>query len=677
MTTWPTSSRWSSGRRRPITVRLVKGAYWDAETVARRSGGVGGAGLRAQGGDRRQLRALHPAPPRPPRRGAGRVRIAQPALARLRGQLRPRASGSPTTPSRSSCSTAWPSPCTRPSSASACACASTGPSASSCPAWPTSCAACWRTPPTRASCGTASPRAARSSSSWRRRSSTPFRAPRRRRRCPPPTPPRPRRTSPSRCASGGGVLPGPPSRSRSTGPPRRGCAIRRRVRRGAWAGIAVPRSSTASRCARRATITSVDPARFDHVVATSASCTAADADAAVAAALRAAPAWRAAPAMERAGVLFRAAEWMRRRRDDLAALAVLRGRQAMGPGRRRRVRGHRLLRVLRPRGAPARRRAPPTSCSRHLARPTASRYQGKGVTAVISPWNFPLAIPTRHDGGCARGRQPGHPQAGRADPGRGVAARRGAARGGRAAPGCSSSCRARRGRRRPPGRAPRRRGHRLHRLAGGRPRDQSRGRGAPQPGQRHAEAGRRASWAARTRSSSTPTPTPTRRCPRLPTRPSATRVRSARPPRALIVLDSVYDAIVERLVGCSRELLLGHPATLGVAGRPGHRRRRPRAGARLHRSSAVAGHGAAPARRRPGRRLVRRPDDRRGRRSRRPDRHRGDLRSGADRAAGPRLRPRHRAGQRHRLRAHGRALLPLAGAPAARPRPSCGPATST
>ena len=43
----------------------------------------------------------------------------------------------------------------------------------------------------------------------------------------------------------------------------------------------------------------------------------------------------------------------------------------------------------------------------------------------------------------------------------------------------------------------------------------------------------------------------------------------------------------------------------------------------------------------------------------------------------PRLRPRPRAGQRHRLRAHRRLLLPVTGAPAAGPPRSCGPATST
>ena len=41
-------------------------------------------------GDRRQLRALRPPAARPPRRGPGRVRLAQPALAGLRRRLRPR-----------------------------------------------------------------------------------------------------------------------------------------------------------------------------------------------------------------------------------------------------------------------------------------------------------------------------------------------------------------------------------------------------------------------------------------------------------------------------------------------------------------------------------------------------------------------------------------------------------
>ena len=38
---------WSAGRPRPITVRLVKGAYWDTETVLARGRGLAGAGVRA------------------------------------------------------------------------------------------------------------------------------------------------------------------------------------------------------------------------------------------------------------------------------------------------------------------------------------------------------------------------------------------------------------------------------------------------------------------------------------------------------------------------------------------------------------------------------------------------------------------------------------------------------
>ena len=66
-------------------------------------------------------------------------------------------------------------------------------------------------------------------------------------------------------------------------------------------------------------------------------------------------------------------------------------RQAVARGRRRRVRGDRLPRVLRPRGDRARGRA------RELLQVPGERnemrYAPRGVAAVISPWNFPLAIP--------------------------------------------------------------------------------------------------------------------------------------------------------------------------------------------------------------------------------------------------------------------------------------------
>ncbi len=88
----------------------------------------------------------------------------------------------------------------------------------------------------------------------------------------------------------------------------------------------------------------------------------------------------------------------RRRRDPARPPARARGaagarvREAVGGGRRRRLRGDRLPRVLR-----ARRRSS-SSAGPELAQAPGERntmrYEPRGVAAVISPWNFPLAIPT-------------------------------------------------------------------------------------------------------------------------------------------------------------------------------------------------------------------------------------------------------------------------------------------
>jgi RHH-type proline utilization regulon transcriptional repressor/proline dehydrogenase/delta 1-pyrroline-5-carboxylate dehydrogenase len=138
-------------------------------------------------------------------------------------------------------------------------------------------------------------------------------------------------------------------------------------------------------------IESVDPGQYDRVIATSASCTAADADTAIRAAVAVADQWRTTPARDRAAVLFRAAEWMRARRGDLAALEVY---EAAKPWDQSdadvceaidfcEYYGREMLR-LDAGGAVI---SPPGETN-------LLRYQGKGVTAVISPWNFPLAIPT-------------------------------------------------------------------------------------------------------------------------------------------------------------------------------------------------------------------------------------------------------------------------------------------
>ena len=139
-------------------------------------------------------------------------------------------------------------------------------------------------------------------------------------------------------------------------------------------------------------IESVDPARTSVVVARSASCGEAEADEAVAACLTAWPRWRRTPVAERAAVLFRAAEWMRARRFDLAALEVFEAgkpwAEADGDvceaidfceyyGRQMLAIDAGVFGVQSPPGEQ-----------------NSLRFQPRGVVAVIAPWNFPLAIAT-------------------------------------------------------------------------------------------------------------------------------------------------------------------------------------------------------------------------------------------------------------------------------------------
>jgi RHH-type proline utilization regulon transcriptional repressor/proline dehydrogenase/delta 1-pyrroline-5-carboxylate dehydrogenase len=141
------------------------------------------------------------------------------------------------------------------------------------------------------------------------------------------------------------------------------------------------------------TIASVDPAAPSRVVATAVACTAADADAAVAAALAAFDGWRRTPPSERAAVLFRAADWMRRRRSEIAALECFEAGKPWDQADADvceaidfcEYYGREVLRLDA--SAATLVESPPGESNR-------LSYQGKGVTAVIAPWNFPLAIPT-------------------------------------------------------------------------------------------------------------------------------------------------------------------------------------------------------------------------------------------------------------------------------------------
>ncbi|MGH9212339.1 MAG: proline dehydrogenase family protein [Acidimicrobiales bacterium] len=142
-----------------------------------------------------------------------------------------------------------------------------------------------------------------------------------------------------------------------------------------------------------ATIASVDPAGPDTVIARAASCSVAEVEAAVAVAAREAERWRRTPVTDRAAVLFRAAEWLRARRSEIAAVEVFEAGKPWDQADADvceavdfcEYYGREMLRLDAT--GDERVQSPPGEANR-------MSYQGKGVAAVIAPWNFPLAIPT-------------------------------------------------------------------------------------------------------------------------------------------------------------------------------------------------------------------------------------------------------------------------------------------
>ena len=136
---------------------------------------------------------------------------------------------------------------------------------------------------------------------------------------------------------------------------------------------------------------SVDPANPASLVAVVACCGPDEVESAVGLAAQQAEGWRRRPAVERAAVLRRAAEELRRRRLHIAALEVREVGKDWADAdadvceaidyceyyARSMIVLERGGRVLSPPGERNR-----------------LRYRGRGVCAVIAPWNFPLAIPT-------------------------------------------------------------------------------------------------------------------------------------------------------------------------------------------------------------------------------------------------------------------------------------------
>jgi RHH-type transcriptional regulator, proline utilization regulon repressor / proline dehydrogenase / delta 1-pyrroline-5-carboxylate dehydrogenase len=141
--------------------------------------------------------------------------------------------------------------------------------------------------------------------------------------------------------------------------------------------------------ADRDMVASTNPARTAQVVGYWARATTADADAAVAAARAAWPAWAARPAGERAAIIERAAELMEARRFELGALEVF---EAGKPWIEADADISEAVDFCRYYALEMRGLAVPRVTQEVPGENDLQAWTPRGVGVVIAPWNFPLAI---------------------------------------------------------------------------------------------------------------------------------------------------------------------------------------------------------------------------------------------------------------------------------------------
>ncbi|HXY94979.1 MAG TPA: proline dehydrogenase family protein [Acidimicrobiia bacterium] len=157
-----------------------------------------------------------------------------------------------------------------------------------------------------------------------------------------------------------------------------------------WATMAAPVivDGHVRRTARE--IESVDPGVPHRVVCRSGAATAADADEAIDRAVHAWPAWRDAGWRERAAVLFRTAAILRDRRAGLTALEVF---EAGKPIAEADADVCEAIDFCEYYGRHALRLGAGIAVEQAPGERNTYGYQPRGLGVVISPWNFPLAIP--------------------------------------------------------------------------------------------------------------------------------------------------------------------------------------------------------------------------------------------------------------------------------------------
>ena len=131
------------------------------------------------------------------------------------------------------------------------------------------------------------------------------------------------------------------------------------------------------------------PADSMRLVGRVSQATTSDVDAAVAEARKAHPAWRDRPASERAAILRRAASILERRRFELAATMVY---ESAKPWHEADGDVVEAIDYLNYYAVEAEHLGRPRALGDAMGEENEYRLDGRGVAAIIAPWNFPLAI---------------------------------------------------------------------------------------------------------------------------------------------------------------------------------------------------------------------------------------------------------------------------------------------
>ena len=134
-----------------------------------------------------------------------------------------------------------------------------------------------------------------------------------------------------------------------------------------------------------------NPSRPDQVIGRLQSCSTRDIDLALAGANTNASHWRSTPPHDRADILVKAAGLMRRRRCDFAAWEIF---ETGKPWREADADVAEAIDFLEFYAREMRRLSHPRRLGHEPGELNELLYSPRGVAAVIAPWNFPLAIPT-------------------------------------------------------------------------------------------------------------------------------------------------------------------------------------------------------------------------------------------------------------------------------------------